>query len=260
MKAFASNGRYWLLGLMTIGALVTTFWLPPIPQDPAYHEFADGRTFFGIPNFWNLISNLSFVLVGLFGLSRWSRLRPGVWRMAYTVFCIGAVLIGFGSAYYHFAPSARGLVWDRLPMTVAFMAFFSLVVHDRISEKLGRVIFWPLIFAGLSSVGYWYWTECQGQGDLRLYALVQFLPLLLIPFILLLWNGNGLAAAWIWATLGTYSLAKAVEHFDESILVATGVVSGHSIKHVLAALAMLWIVLAVERNRHGRPSEKYQGR
>lgn len=249
MQAFAGNWRWWLLATITVGAVAAAFWVAPIPQDPAYHAFADRRTFWGIPNFWNLFSNLAFVLVGMLGLSKLSRLRLATQRTAYAVFCCGVVLIGFGSAYYHYAPSTPGLVWDRLPMTVAFMALFSLVVHDRISEKIGSAILWPLIFLGVSSVGYWYWSELQGRGDLRVYGLVQFLPLLLIPLILLFWKGNGQAASWMWATLGTYAFAKVAEHFDASIFATTGLVSGHSIKHVLASLAVLWVVLAIGRIR-----------
>ena len=48
------------------------------------------------------------------------------------------------------------------------------------SEQGGRVILWPLVLAGVASVGYWYWSEIQGQGDLRAYGVAQFLPMLLI--------------------------------------------------------------------------------
>ena len=56
-----------LLGLMVV-SLATLPLLPPIAQDPTYHQFADQRTLLGIPNFWNVVSNLPFVLVGAMGL------------------------------------------------------------------------------------------------------------------------------------------------------------------------------------------------
>jgi hypothetical protein len=244
--------RGWVLGAVTVGAVAVACGFPPIPQDPTYHVFADRRTVFGIPNFWNVCSNLAFVLVGAFGLRTCSRLRPSSPRSAYVVFCIGVVGIGVGSAYYHSAPSTEALVWDRLPMTVAFMALFSMVVRDRISAPYGNGMLWPLVLAGVAAVGYWYWSAYHGRGDLRAYGVIQFLPMLLIPLMLLIYSGKGLRAPWLWGTLGTYAFAKVAEHFDAAIYDTTGIVSGHSLKHVLGALAVLWVVFAVQRFRRGR--------
>jgi ceramidase len=237
----------WFLGAVTAGGIAAAFWFSPIPQDPAYHEFADGRTLFGTPNFWNVFSSLPFVLVGAFGLSKLSRLQPSSPRSAYVVFCIGVVLVGFGSAYYHYSPSTQALVWDRLPIAVAFMALFSMVVRDRISEQFGNGMLWPLVLAGVASVGYWYWSELQGRGDLRAYGAIQFLPMLLMPLMLIIYSGKALSTPWLWGTLGTYALSKVAEHFDKVIYDNAGSVSGHSIKHVLASLAVLWAVFAVLR-------------
>lgn len=237
----------WFLGAVTVGGVAAACWLPPLPQDPTYHAFADRRTCFGIPNFWNVCSNLAFVLVGVFGLRTCSQLRPSSPRSAYVVFCLGVVCIGCGSAYYHYAPSTPALVWDRLPMTVAFMALFSMVVRDRLSDQGGRVMLWPLVLVGVASVGYWYWSELHGRGDLRAYGVVQFLPMLLMPLMLLICSGKGLSAPWLWGTLGTYALAKVAEHCDAAMYDATGIVSGHSLKHVLGSLAVLWAVFAVRR-------------
>jgi len=243
------NWREWLLGAVTVAGITAACLFSPIPQDPAYHEFADRRTLFGIPNFRDVFSNLPFVLVGVYGLGRLSRLQPSSPRSAYIVFCVGVFFVGFGSAFYHYSPSTQTLVWDRLPMTVAFMALFSMVVRDRIAEALGNGLLWPLVFAGAASVGYWYWTELQGQGDLRAYAVVQFLPLLLMPLMLIIYSGKELRTPWLWGTLGIYALAKVTEHFDKIIYDTTGIVSGHSVKHVLAAFAVLCFMFAVLRLR-----------
>jgi hypothetical protein len=246
--------RAWFLGAVTVGGVAATCWFAPLAHDPTYHEFADRRTFFGTPNFWNVCSNLPFVLVGAFGLRRFSRLPPASPRSAYVVFCLGVGLVGFGSAYDHYAPSTPALVWDRGPMTLALMALFSMVVRDRLSEPGGRVMLWPSVLAGVASVGYWYWSELQGQGDLRAYGVIQFLPMLLIAFMLILCRGKGLSAPWLWGAWGTYALAKGAEHFDNALYDVTGSVSGHSLKHVLGALAVLWAVLAVRgcSRRQGR--------
>jgi ceramidase len=247
MRTSGMDWRGWSLGAVTAAGIAAAFWFAPIPQDPAYHEFADRRTLFGIPNFCNVLSNLPFVLVGAFGLSKLSRLQASSPRSAYLVFCIGVVLVGLGSAYYHYSPSTQSLVWDRLPIAVVFMALFSMVVRDRISEQFGNAMLWPLILAGIASVWYWYWSELLGRGDLRAYGVIQFLPMLLMPLMLILCTGKGLSAPWLWGMLGTYAFAKVAEHYDKVIYDTTAIVSGHSVKHVLASLAVLWAVFAVLR-------------
>lgn len=239
----------WLLGAVTAIAIAALFWVAPIPQDPAYHDFADRRLLCATPNFWNVFSNLSFLVIGAFGLARLPRLQPSAHRTGYVVFCAGVVGVALGSAYYHYGPNTQTLVWDRLPMTIAFMALFAMVVRDRVSERLGERLLWPLIAVGVASIAYWHWTELQGRGDLRVYGLVQFLPMLLIPLMLLTSPGRGLRSSWLWATLATYALSKLTEHFDYGIYEATGQLSGHTIKHVLASLAVLWAIFAMLRPR-----------
>ena len=233
-----------LFGGAVVAAIGAAFWLEPIAQDPGYHEFADRRTLLDIPNFWNVATNLPFLVIGLLGLSWRSRLLSEALRSHYTAFVVGGALVGVGSACYHWAPSTPTLVWDRLPMTVAFMALFAAVVQDRLSERLGLGLLWPLVAAGAATIAYWYWSETAGRGDLRPYAVVQFLPMLLIPLMLLLFRGTGLRDAWLWASFGAYVLAKFAEHFDTAVFVATGFLSGHSLKHLLAALAVLWAIRA----------------
>lgn len=253
-----STPRRLLIGAVSAAAIVAAFWLDRIPQDPGYHEFADHNALFGIPNFWNVATNLPFLLVGLIGLAWRSRLQVQTPQTQYVIFCIGVSLVGLGSAYYHWAPSNSTLVWDRLPMTVAFMALFSAVIQDRVSERIGRVLLWPFIVAGAASIAWWYLSELEGRGDLRPYAVVQFLPMLLIPLLLLLFNGRGLRDGWLWATLAAYVFAKVAEYFDAAIFSTSGLLSGHSLKHLLAALAVWWAVRAFlePRTANLRPGTK----
>lgn len=151
----------------------------------------------------------------------------------------------FGSGYYHLSPDNHTLVWDRLPMTIAFMALFSLLLHERVLPTQKTITLIPLLIIGAASVFYWDWTESQGKGDLRLYALVQFLPILLIPLILWLYpkrylNGTNLLWAFVF-----YFAAKLLEHFDGLIYERLDVISGHSVKHISAAVAVLFIIYAV---------------
>ncbi len=234
-----------LLGVMAACGIVAAFILPPIPQDPAYHVFADQRTIFGIDNFWNVVSNIPFIVVGVFGLVRLSRVPHVSLRLPCLLLGTGVILVGLGSACYHYRPSTATLVWDRLPMTITFMAFFSLVLSDRVSARLGHALLWPLVGAGAASVAYWYWTELHHQGDLRAYAVVQFLPLMLIPSMLLAFRGRWLSTGWLWGMLTAYVLAKLAEFYDGALYGYTGFGGGHSLKHVLAAGAVLMAILAV---------------
>jgi len=245
MKPFYKN---LLIGLVVAAAVGGMFLVDPIPQDPAYHDFADKRALFGVRNFWNVATNIPFLFVGAIGLAGSGRLASQDLRFHYLFFCTAVMLVAFGSAYYHLEPSTRALIWDRLPMTVAFMTLLSAVIADRVSWIVGRALMWPLVVVGLASIAWWVRTEAAGQGDLRPYALVQFLPMLLVPMILLLWRGDGLRANPVWMAFGAYAAAKLAEHFDQAIFAATGGFSGHSGKHLLAALATWWVVRAFQKS------------
>jgi hypothetical protein len=236
--------RGWLLAIVAGGAIAATLFVPRIPQDESYHHFADVREIAGIPNFWNVVSNLPFALVGIYGLFLTGRLASRSLRPGYIAFCVAVIGVCFGSAYYHYSPSTPALVWDRLPMSLAFMAVFALVLGDRVNPALGRALLGPLLILGAASVFYWAWTESRGVGDLRPYALVQFLPFVLIALMLLIYPGSRESAAWIWRAILMYFLAKLAEQLDAPIYRAVGV-SGHTIKHLLSAGAVLFALFAL---------------
>ena len=236
-----------LIGLVGAGCIAPWFF-ERVPQDVHYHAFADTAAYVGIPNFLNVTTNIFFILVGVFGLAA-SRAKGFVLdstdrRMAYHVFFVGVILVGLGSAYYHVNPNTDTLVWDRLPMTVSFMALVAMIVSDCLSPKIGKAALWPLVGMGVGSVGYWHITESWGVGDLRPYGVVQFLPMALIPVMLGLFGTRRLRSPYVWAMLVTYGLAKIAEHFDGEIYSLGGIISGHSLKHVLAALATAWVMVA----------------
>jgi hypothetical protein len=238
--------RGWVLVIVAGGAIAATLFVPRIAQDESYHRFADVRAMEGIPNFWDVVSNLPFALVGIYGLFRTTRLASRSLWPGYIAFCLAVIGVCVGSAYYHYSPSNPSLVWDRLPMSLAFMAVFALILGDRVNPALGRALLGPLLILGAASVFYWEWTESRGVGDLRPYALVQFLPFGLIALMLLIYPGNRASAAWIWRAMLMYFLAKLAEHFDVPIYRAVGL-SGHTIKHLLSAVAVLFALFALLR-------------
>ncbi len=225
----------------------------PIAQDVSYHLFSDSRTLLGIPNCLNTLSNVPFILVGIFGLSDLRNIQNdryvASFKIAYRLLFIGALSVGFGSGYYHLHPDNDTLIWDRLPMTLAFMSLFSIIIAELISEKTGIHLFWPLVLMGIFSVFYWAVTEAHHNGDLRFYVVVQFLPMLLIPLILLLGNSLFTSVKGYWLLLLCYLLAKAAEHFDFQIHHLLGFVSGHSIKHLLAATGLLVLAISYRQRK-----------
>lgn len=241
---------------ITVAAVVAVFALfDPYPQPQDYFEFADNRTLLGVPNFWNVMSNLVFLLPGGAGL--WMLRKgdnqhtlPGLFP-AYHVLFFGVLLTAFGSAWFHLAPDNDTLFWDRLPMTIAFMSLLSIVVGEHISEPSGKRLLWPLLAIGAFSVIYWAYTESRHAGDLRLYGLVQFLPMLLIPAILLGCRSVYDRAGFIWLVFGLYALAKVFEQLDVTLYAMGEVLSGHSIKHVCAAFGPI-VLLVCGRHRQPR--------
>ena len=219
-------------------------FVSPIPQDPGYHLFADTRRIGGMANFWNVASNLPFLAAGIVGLLRYPRLLHSESAEAYLVLCAGVVLVCFGSGYYHKAPSNERLFWDRLPMTIAFMALFYLLLSERVFRSTHRYALWLLVALGIAAALYWSWTESLGRGDLRPYALVQFLPIVLSPLILCLFKSRYLSNSLLPGAMGFYVLAKLLEQFDAQVYAATNM-GGHALKHVAAAAAVLCIIYAV---------------
>src|SRR5579863_8715099 len=158
------------------GIAVLMLRLPPIPQSASYHNFADHRTWLGIPNFANVASNLAFAVVGVWGLAFLLRIDPAKYfvdpreRWPYVLAFLGILLTAFGSAYYHLAPSNARLVWDRIPMTIVFGSLVAAVIAERISVHAGLRLLPFLIALGTGSVLQWYLDELHGHGDLRFYA------------------------------------------------------------------------------------------
>jgi hypothetical protein len=239
--------RVVLLVAFVVGLTIATVLVPRIPQDPAYHHFADQRTIFGIPHFFDVISNLPFLFIGAWGLlvglqSSRNMFAVSSERWPYVVLFVGVLLTAFGSSYYHWNPNNHTLVWDRLPMTVGFMGLLSAAIVERIHHRTGMRLLSTLVLLGIASVVYWYRTELAGSGDLRPYVLAQFGSLLLLILTLILFAPKYTGGKYIAYAIGFYALAKVLELLDTPIYHVLRVVSGHTLKHLAAAAAVFWIV------------------
>jgi hypothetical protein len=234
---------------------ITGLLSSPIAQDPAYHLFADPRALLGIPNFWNVMSNLPFVIVGALGFRVSLKNTDDPLRSAWLVFFAGIFLTAFGSGYYHLAPDNETLAWDRLTMTIGFMSFVAIVIGEYLSVAWGRRLLVPLLAAGAASVFYWAHTESLGAGDLRPYALVQFLPMLLIPLVAIARRSRSDLGPYIAWMIAFYVAAKVAEHYDTEIFAAGNLLSGHSLKHIFAALAPACLLFGLRRRRRSPVSD-----
>lgn len=229
----------------------------PIPQDPAYHNYGDQRVILGIPYFWNVMSNLPMLFIGSYGL--WQGIRhyqhrpEGVARWIPLVLSGGIFITCFGSAYYHWMPSNDTLLWDRLPMTLMFMSLFSLLLYDYLGARAGATTFWLSLPLGMASVLYWHVTEAAGHGDLRPYACVQFFPMVAAPLLVLFYPGKVPYVRSLVFILGWYVAAKLCEAYDKPIYEALGFWSGHTLKHLLGAIGLIYAMKVVDQWRPKAP-------
>jgi len=247
----SARWRIALLVGLSVPLLVAVAFYPPIPQPTGYHNFADQREILGFPHFWNVVSNLPFAIVGLAGcafLLRPTTRTSRLWeRWAYFVFFLGEFLTCFGSAYYHAAPNNDTLVWDRLVFSLLLTSFFTIVVIEFVNPRAGRLMLAPVVLTGLFSVLFWHGTELVGRGDLRLYIVVQFYPVLAVPFIIALFRSRHRLGGLLLLTWVLYGVAKICEVLDIQIYELTGFWSGHTFKHFIAAAATGCVLYAVRR-------------
>lgn len=238
-----------------MGLLAGAAWLlPPIPQPPAYHQFADPSVCLGAPRCFDTASNLLFVLAGLAGLrflatdAARQAFVDAREALAYRQFFLATALVGLASGYYHLAPDNGRLAWDRAAMALAFMSWFAAILGERVGVAWARRLLPWLLAAGLGSVAYWAWSESVGCGDLRAWGLMQLVPMLFAPLLLRLYPAP-YGARDVLAVLGLYVVALACDFLDRPIAQATGIVSGHTLKHIVAAGAAYRVLVGLKRRR-----------
>lgn len=240
-----------LPALLALAAAVALWWHGPVAQLAGYHDFADQRRMLGIPNALNVLSNLGFALVGLWGLHRTGGMRatPRLAR-GYRLFLVALVLTALGSGYYHLAPDNARLFWDRVPIAVASAGLLAAVHFETTPRVPPRDWTAVLAIAGVASVAWWAWTDRRGAGDLGPYLLVNLLPLLLIPLWQAIHGAPRADRRAFLLAIALYAAAKVAELRDREIDALLGFVSGHTLKHLLAAAAGAAITLRlVQRMR-----------
>lgn len=238
----------------TVLTILVFYDLRPIPQQQSYHHFADQRYWLGIPNAWNVLSNIAIALPGFWGLFLlFSRNKvPFIdarERWFWIVLSFSLILTAIGSSYYHLAPDNARLVWDRLPMTAVFMTFAAALIGERVNVTFGLWV-WPVLLAiGFCSVWIWYASEQRGNSDLRFYIGVQAFAIL--TAIAMLLSPSPYNRNWILAiVILCYGFALFFDVFDHQIYRFTdGVVSGHALKHLFVGLAGFWLIQMIWKRK-----------
>ena len=234
------NKKSWII--LIILTVLAFFLTPTLPQDEAYHNFADTRHLLICSNSWDVFSNLPFIIFGIAGvISTFTLPVEKILKLYLQTFFIGSILVGLGSGYYHITPNSQTLVWDRLPMTISFMSLICLIMHILDMPELARKLFPILMPIGILSVVYWAFTN-----DLRPYVLVQFVPMIWIPWKL--YKATSPCKPYLWNLIIFYTLAKVFEAADKIIYSLSGeIISGHSIKHLSASLSILMVFLMLKK-------------
>lgn len=231
--------RAWYVIAFTVLAAAAAFLLPAIPQPAAYHDFADQRVMLGVANFLDVASNAGFLLAGVAGLVIVARPRTqfsvGAERLPYAVFFAGLLLTAAGSAYYHLVPDNERLFWDRLPMIVAFMSLVAAQIVDRINIRAGLALLVPMLLVGAASVLYWRATERAGAGNLVPYGVLQAYSVVILLMMTWFYPSRYTRGGDIYWVFAAYVSAKVAELFDGEIFAIGNLVSGHTLKHLIAA-------------------------
>ena len=251
---FGRRARIRLLLSLTAVVITLLYIIDPVEQAAAYHHFADGRRWWGLPNAWNVLSNLGFLFTGFWGLvlvAGAGARRPIT--VIYATLFTGVILTGLGSAWYHYNPDNNTMVWDRLPMTIIFMSLLAATIVEFIGSRHPLLVLGLLVSLGAGAVLWWHFTGQRGVGDLRPYILVQYYPIVLIPLILWFFPQAGydpgvrqLLMVILW-----YIIAKVLDVEDRAVYKSLHVVSGHTLKHLAAAVST-WYFISLFRVRHFR--------
>lgn len=239
------------LGLVVGVALISlaaVCFLPGVPLGSTYHIFADKSAVMSIPNGFDVLSNIPFFLVGMWGIAfvlyskNHNSFLDARERIPFFIFFLGVMLTGVGSAYYHAAPGNFRLIWDLLPMTLAFASLTDATIVERIGVKAGLRLLLPILAAGVASVTYWYRGESLGLGDLRFYLFIQFFSPVAIAMMVCLFPPRYTRTMDLCVAFLLFVVAKLCELFDEQIYTLGGMVSGHTLKHLVAGLSSFWIL------------------
>jgi hypothetical protein len=222
--------------------------------DISPYEFACDGAHAGIPHFWNVLTNVPFVLLGLWQLWRIRRLRAAGTSVSFnwTGLWLSTIGIGLGSGAYHWLLTPLGLALDRLAIA-ALIAFLLAHAADvtlgwgpsrrgstlLLAACLSTVVLWMLggtawVYGALQALGAVAVLAAFVRADLRARRGGAALPISPRPLYLF---------------TACYGLAKVCEILDQQVCDLTGWIGGHPLKHLWAALGLLFLSALMGQRR-----------
>ncbi len=217
--------------------MVTLFPLA-LEFDPTWFP-CDGPVF-GIPHGFNVLTNVPFLFVGVWGLLLLRRAGPlsdpsrrdalGLW--------ISTVLLCFGSGLYHLYLTTFTLALDRICIAgiTGFFAALSLTRTRGWTYDVRRTLL--LVLGAQGTVVVWLLG-----GTSIPYGVVQAVGGVAVLLLFLQARRRGRVeradVVAVGAFLGLYGVAKLFEVLDAPICELTGVFGGHPIKHLIAAAGLM---------------------
>ena len=247
-----------LLGAVTL--LLACALLGPAAAQPAHqHAFADQRAWLGLAQAADVLSNAPFALWGLIGLVQLCRggdRSNSLPRGLLALFFSGLLLTAAASSFYHWRPVDTGLAIDRLGMAVAFAGLLGLAAAERASQRAGWALAALVLVTGPLSVAVWLasgnvlpWLALQLGGMALILCLAARRP---PPGSVGVMGTVTVTVNWA-AVIAIYALAKVLEAADHPLYALTGqLVSGHSLKHVVASCAAWPVLVAMAHSAKGR--------
>ena len=249
----------WLLYAGYAALLALACLGPHVPQAAHYHDFADQRALWGLHNALDVLSNLPFALIGALGLWRGVLQAPVAVRASgarpwLALVSGGLLLTAVGSSYYHLAPDDWRVFWDRMGMVPVFAGVLALALQSVLSQRAAVVT--ALLVLVMGPVSLWMWLQ---TGQLLPWAVLQGAGMVLL-LVVALWQRFSAASVrsstgllvWPWgAVVAWYAVAKVLELGDTLVWsISHHLVAGHALKHVAAALALVPLLLMVQRVRN----------
>ena len=192
---------------------------------PEYHNFADKRTFLGIPNAMDVLSNIAILIPALYLLQRKKTNMSNL-------LILHIILLSVASSYYHLNPSDETIFADFLMIAASSMIIL-IIISD---TEYGLLLYSYAIF----SILYWKYT-----GDLRFYILILIgVPL----YIVIKYYKNIGLRNYLYIIVIMCILLRISEHNDHLVYKLTNYqISGHTLKHIFSGIGIWYMIKLLQK-------------
>ncbi|EAQ96675.1 hypothetical protein KT71_06609 [Congregibacter litoralis KT71] len=227
--------------------------IKPLPQPADYHQLADQRTIFGVPNAIDVFTNFPYVVVSIVALFCVTRLyresREVLAAFIFGCFFLSTASVSITSSLYHLAPNNVSLVGDRL--SIVFSATFLVgVACLKVfgSRETLRVVAISGIY-GVSSMLYWCLTSGSRLENILYYVAFQIFVVCFVAFCCFLRCARSMSYKWLLSAVVAYAASKPFEINDAQFLALTnGLISGHSAKHLVIVFCVCAVLMHMLRS------------